>query len=77
MPAAAILAQASAVWGSAALCEPGSAPSHEGKQTPHLVHPCPICWFEVIGAHGLATASGTAGEQDLIMVRRHTTSSTP
>ncbi len=44
MPAAAILAQASAVWGSAALCEPGSAPSHEGKQTPHLVHPCPICW---------------------------------
>jgi hypothetical protein len=43
-PAAAILDQASAVWGSAALCEPGSAPSHEGKRTPHLVHPCPICW---------------------------------
>jgi hypothetical protein len=42
--AAAILDQASAVWGSAALCEPDSAPSHEGKQTPHLVHPCPICW---------------------------------
>jgi hypothetical protein len=44
MPAAQILDQASAVWGRSALCEPGSAPSHEGKQTPHLVHPCPICW---------------------------------
>jgi hypothetical protein len=26
--------------------------------------------FTVIGAHGLATASGTAHDQDLIMVRR-------
>jgi hypothetical protein len=43
-PVASILAQASAVWGSTALCEPGGTPSHEGKQTPHLVHPCPICW---------------------------------
>ncbi len=46
--AASILAQASAVWGNTALCEPGNVPSHEGahqgKQTPHLVHPCPICW---------------------------------
>ncbi len=33
--------------------------------------------FAVIGAHGLATASGTAGDQDLIMVRRHAVSSTP
>ena len=44
VPAAAILDQASAVWGSAALCEPGGAPSHEDRQAPHLVHPCPICW---------------------------------
>jgi hypothetical protein len=43
-PAASILAQASAVWGSAALCEPGSTLSHPGEQSPHLVHPCPICW---------------------------------
>ena len=33
--------------------------------------------FAVIGAHGLATASGTAEDQDLIMVRRHSISSTP
>ena len=33
--------------------------------------------FEVIGAHGLATASGTAGDQDLIMVRRHAIFSAP
>jgi len=44
-PAAAILDQAAAVWGSAALCEPGSSlPSHQGKQGPLFVHPCPICW---------------------------------
>jgi len=43
-PAASILAQASAVWGGGVLCEPGSTPSDEGQQTPHLVHPCPICW---------------------------------
>jgi hypothetical protein len=43
-PAASILAQASAAWGSTALCEPGGAPSHEGKQSPRFVHPCPICW---------------------------------
>jgi hypothetical protein len=44
-PAEAILDQASAVWGSAALCEPGSsAPPHHGKQGPLLVHACPICW---------------------------------
>ncbi len=43
-PAASILAQASAVWGSAALCEPGSTPSHPDKQSPHLIHPCRICW---------------------------------
>lgn len=43
-PAASILAKASAVWGSAALCEPGGTPSHPDKQSPHLVHPCPICW---------------------------------
>jgi ribosomal protein S18 acetylase RimI-like enzyme len=33
--------------------------------------------FEVIGAHGLATASGTALDQDLIMVRRRVISSAP
>jgi ribosomal protein S18 acetylase RimI-like enzyme len=33
--------------------------------------------FAVIGAHGLAMASGTARDQDLIMVRRHATSSAP
>jgi len=44
-PAAAMLDQAAAVWGPAALCEPGSSmPSHHGKQGPLLVHPCPICW---------------------------------
>jgi diamine N-acetyltransferase len=34
--------------------------------------------FEVIGAHGLATASGTAEDQDLIMIRRqHPTTQAP
>ena len=41
---ASILAQASAAWGSVPICDPGSGSSHEGKQTPPLVHSCPICW---------------------------------
>src|SRR5262245_10386121 len=40
----AMLDQAATTWGSGALCEPGAATSHDGKQSPMAGHQCPVCW---------------------------------
>ena len=37
-------AQATTVWGNDALCEPGMAMPHPGKQSPMVHHQCPVCW---------------------------------
>jgi hypothetical protein len=42
--AAAVLAQAAAVWGGGVLCAPEAAREHDGKQSPLAGHQCPVCW---------------------------------